>query len=451
MTQIGTVETRLDSFDPRERKAALRELVKGLPNALPGSNVNMHFHSFFSCNALGYSPTRIAWEARKAGLYAAGLCDFDVLDALEEFLAAGLMLGLRSTVNLETRAYMKEYAAVDLNSPGEPGITYVMGAGFARQPEGGSAAHRTLAGFRDKARQRNVALVDRINARLPEIAVSYEKDVLSLTPAQTATERHIVRAYVNRAGSHFQAGQLVSFWARVLAKPESDAAKLVANLTALEEAARNRLVKQGGLAYEPPSVETFPPIEDFFQWVLSCRAIPMMTWLDGMSAGESRSEELLLKCREKGAAAINIIPDRNWNIRDAAAKAAKTAKLREVVETAVKLHMPINIGTEMNKAGLPFADDLAGEALRPYREAFLAGARIFVGHTWLLRYADFPFVGAGAAAEFGGNGGGRNRFFESVGKLPPLTAPLASRLEEIGGEKALAFIRDSARAGEWKK
>ena len=132
-------------------------------------------------------------------------------------------------------------------------------------------------------------------------------------------------------------------------------------------------------------------------------------------------------------------------------KAAKTAKLREVVETAVKLHMPVNIGTEMNKAGLPFVDDLEGEALRSYREAFVSGARIFVGHTLLLRYAGFPYLGPLAAAEFGSDTGAKNRFFESVGKLPPLGERLAKRLEDTGAEKALAAIRDSARAGEWKK
>ena len=47
------------------------------------ANLNLHFHSFFSYNAEGFSPSHIAWEARKAGLYAAGLCDFDVLDGLE--------------------------------------------------------------------------------------------------------------------------------------------------------------------------------------------------------------------------------------------------------------------------------------------------------------------------------------------------------------------------------
>jgi len=146
---ITEIEERLNDFDPATRRTALEELAIG-GSALPeeGTNVNMHFHSFFSYNARDYSPSRIAWEARKAGLYAAGLCDFDVLDGLEEFLCAGATLGLRATVNLETRAYLKEYAEHDISSPGEPGVTYIMGAGFAHLPEDGSPQAEGLAGYR---------------------------------------------------------------------------------------------------------------------------------------------------------------------------------------------------------------------------------------------------------------------------------------------------------------
>ena len=98
----------------------------------------MHFHSFFSYNAEGWSPSHIAWAAHRAGLYAAGLCDFDVLDGLEEFLQAGELLALRATVNLETRAFVPEYASAEINSPGEPGVTYIMGGGYAAVPEAGT-------------------------------------------------------------------------------------------------------------------------------------------------------------------------------------------------------------------------------------------------------------------------------------------------------------------------
>jgi hypothetical protein len=104
-----SLEIKLDSFALPERQATLKTLMAMRPEAPPaGVNVNMHFHSFFSYNAKGWSPSRIAWESRKAGLYAAALCDFDVLDGMEEFIEAGLTVGLRTAVHVETRAYLKE-------------------------------------------------------------------------------------------------------------------------------------------------------------------------------------------------------------------------------------------------------------------------------------------------------------------------------------------------------
>lgn len=448
MSDQVLLEKQLDSFGPRERREALGRLMaehKGMLRAA-GTNVNMHFHSFFSYNAEGYSPSRIAWEARKARLYAAGLCDFDVLDGLEEFLQAGLMLGLRTTVDLETRTYLKEYAEVDINSPGEPGVTYIMGAGFAREPPEGSTQTKGLAGYRERARARNIALVERINPHLPDIAIDYEEDVLPLTPTGSATERHIVRAYINKAKSVFKRPTAtVEFWSKIIGRSLEETAVLFADTPALEEVVRAKLVKRGGTGYERPSVGTFPPVDEFIKWVTSCEAIPMITWLDGTSDGEKDGRTMLECMKSKGAAALNIIPDRNWNISDPEIRTVKRANLKAIVEAADGMGLPINIGTEMNRLSMPFFDDLDCEALRPYKEVFLRGACVMVGHTILLRYAGFSYISQKAEAEFGSDVSAKNAFFEAVGKLPPMDIGQAKKLEDMGEEKALASLRDAVR------
>jgi len=442
-----TLEQQLDSFRPTERREALRQLAS--PTAgrqvagTSGGNVNMHFHSFFSYNAEGWSPSHIVWASRQAGLYAAGLCDFDVLDGLEEFLQAGELLGVRATVNLETRAFVPEYAAAEINSPGEPGVTYIMGGGYATVPEAGTLQAQTLALFRSSSRQRNLDLVARINPHVPDIAVEYEQDVVPLTPSDNATERHIIRAYVNKSVAAFGDDESIAkYWAELLGKPVEDVRKMLGT-PALEEAARSKLAKRGGFGYVQPSEDTFPKVDDFVDWVLSCRAIPLVTWLDGTSEGESDAQAMLDCLTAKGCAGLNIIPDRNWNYTDAHVKALKVGKLREMVQAADAMGLPINIGTEMNKAGLPFADDLSGEVLSEFAGSFIRGAQIMVGHTILLRYAGMSYVDCDMKLER------KNAFFGAVGALPPLTSETAAKLSGAGEAAALGMIETAVRQGNW--
>ena len=97
----------------------------------PVDAVNMHCHTFFSYNGYGYSPTALAWLGRREGFQAMGIVDFDVLDGVDEFLDACETVGLRGSAGLETRVYVPEFADREINSPGEPGVCYQMGIGFA--------------------------------------------------------------------------------------------------------------------------------------------------------------------------------------------------------------------------------------------------------------------------------------------------------------------------------
>ncbi|MCF7855195.1 MAG: hypothetical protein K9N51_10400, partial [Candidatus Pacebacteria bacterium] len=89
MTESTNLLQALNSFDEATRCKSLKKLVEQNPEKPPEKPwVNMHMHSFFSFNGEGYSPSRLAWEARQTGLYAMGLCDFDVLTALPELFFA---------------------------------------------------------------------------------------------------------------------------------------------------------------------------------------------------------------------------------------------------------------------------------------------------------------------------------------------------------------------------
>ena len=163
--EVHTLEEQLNNFDPEARKAALCALAAGTPEVECWKpEVNIHFHSFFSFNAEGWSPSRIAWEAGKYGLEVAGIVDFDVLDGVDEFLEAGELLGLKATAGLESRVFVKEYADQVLNSPNEPGVYYFMAQGC---PSGAGPwpdeFAQTILRLRRIAQQRNTGVMERVN------------------------------------------------------------------------------------------------------------------------------------------------------------------------------------------------------------------------------------------------------------------------------------------------
>ena len=411
-------------------------------------NINMHIHSHFSYNAENWSPSRIARACATRGLDAAGLIDFDVLDGLDEFLAEGERLGLRTVVGVEARVFYDEFADEEIDSPGEPGVSYMAGIGFCKVPARETRAADGLQRWRDNAQKRNAELIERINPHVPQIALDYETQVVPLSPGNCPTERHIIAAYMARADEVFSGDQLTQFWLKTLGKSKEDVEALLASRTKMGDVVRARFAKRGGFGYVQPTAESFPKMSEFIDWVRDCGAIPMESWLDGTGTGEADAERLIDTSVAKGCRVLNLIPDRNWNIADREIKKMKIANLRTIVELADARNLPLCIGTEMNKAGLPFVDDLRGPVLSEFAETFYRGAMVLVGHTICGRFAEFGYLSQ-AAEETYKTMEKRNDFFALVGALPPVTVPIAAALRGAGPEKALNKINDSVRAGAW--
>ena len=394
---IARLEQQLDSFDPVQRAQALRQLADlagtGLV-ALPafGSDLNLHSHTFFSYNAYGYSPSKFAWLARKQGLAAAGIVDFDVLDGLDEFLAAGRLLGLKTLVSLESRVFVPEFATRVINSPGEPGIAYHMGVGFTSP-----GRHPFLDAMRARAAARNRDLVARVNTFTAPVTLDYERDVLPLTPAGNATERHICQAYASQ-------GQ-AAFWRGKLGDCPNDSGQLQALI-------RARTMKKGGVGYVQPGKGSFPLMTEMNRFVLDCGAIPTLTWLDGTSEGEQSIAELFEVAIAAGAAALNIIPDRNYTV---GVKDRKLQNLYDVVALAEKQQFPIIIGTEMNAPGNKFVDSFDAVELKPLLPIFRKGAHIAYAHSVLQRQAGLGYLSDWARQQFA-DAAAKNDFFEQLGR-----------------------------------
>ncbi len=413
----------LDSFDAARRESALRTRAHATQPRRPGARLgNLHAHSFFSFNCHGWSPSHYAACAADHGMAVAGLVDFDVLDGLAEFHQAGQLLNLRTVVSLETRVFVPEFADRVINSPGEPGIAYHMAVGFAAPPADPWAA-RFLQGLRSNAERRNRELVGRVNTFLDPVQLDYDADVLPLTPSGNATERHICLAYARKAAAVCGAAGLAAFWT---AKLGPEAAKLdFPEGPKLINALRARTMKKGGVGYVQPGRDSFPLMADFNRFAQQAGAIPTITWLDGTSPGEQAMEELADVAQRSGAAALNIIPDRNFTPGQ---PDQKLKNLREVLALAARRHLPVIGGTELNALGQRFVDNWEAAELAPHTAQFESGAFVAYAHTALQRAAGLGYLSGWAAGHFP-QPALRNAFYEQLGRA--LTAVTEDRLKAI--------------------
>ncbi|MCC8164818.1 MAG: hypothetical protein LIQ31_01390 [Planctomycetes bacterium] len=449
-TNVSDILLRnLDSFDPAVRLAAVKEIAREIAEGeltppAPENISNVHLHSFHSYSARGYSPSRIVWEARRRGLAVVGVNDFDVLDSLDETLAAGRTLGIRTTVSLETRSFASTYFDREVSSPGEPGILYVMGMGFARLPEPGSPAASFIASLKTQSQARNVAMLKKVNPATSPVELDYDRDVIPLTPSGNPTERHLCAAYDAKARERFPDDQaLAAYWAQVLGVDAAAAEKIIHDPAALQTTIKSKLMKKGGPGYTQPDSGSFPAVRDVFKTVRDVGAIPCLPWVDGLSVGESNPDELFDDAIRWGARIANIMPDRNWNFSDPVLKKRKLAALEKFMNAARRRHIPVAAGTELNAPGQKFVDDFDAPELAPYVADFMDAAYIVYGHTVLENAARMGLVSDWAAAAFQNDPTGANAFYARVGRLvdpyrPPAPGdiPLDATPEDILGALA---------------
>jgi hypothetical protein len=424
MKQIARLEPRLNDFDPAIRTEALAELMGLLQRgevALPPETdvVNMHCHTFFSFNAYGHSPTSLAWLGKRRGFKAMGLVDFDVLDGVDEFLDACDAVAMRGSAGIETRVFIPEYADQEINSLGEPGVCYHMCIGFtsSQVPQ---AVSGILADLSHRADKRNQGIVARVNDYLTPLIIDYERDVLPLTPAGHPTERHIVVAYVRAAERALSDPQ--AFWAERLGMPLQEMATMqtsdvrMADSPEFQNLIRARLMKRGGVGYVQPESGMFPSMADLHALATACGALPCAAWLDGTTTVERDPEAWLSFLIDQGVVALNIIPDRNWNIADPATRQRRVEKLHRVVGLAQALDLPLNVGTEMNSFGQKYVDDFDAPELAPVHAAFLEGAYFVYGHTALQRALGLGYQSGWAQAHLPSRRE-RNQFYARIGHL----------------------------------
>ena len=296
---------------------------------------------------------------------------------------------------------MPEFATLEINSPGEPGVAYNMGVGFPR-----AASHPFLTKMRVAAEKRTRGMIERVNAYLDPVKLDFDRDVAPLTPSGNATERHLCEAYERKAVETFpDPARRSAFWIERLGSAPPESAKLQGLI-------RAKTMKQGGVGYVAPDRGSFPEIAQMNRFVAEVGAIPTVTWLDGSSAGERKMDEFVDVAMASGAAALNVIPDRNYT---PGAPDDKVKNLYAVVALAERRGFPVVAGTEMNAPGQKFVDSFSSAELKPLAPAFLRSAYIVYAHSVLQRAGGLGYLSEWAKASFA-SVAAKNDFFAAAGR-----------------------------------
>jgi len=217
MSSVTELESRLSHPNKDERLAALRELMalrRADKATLPikTSYVNNHIHTVYSFSP--YTPAAAAYTAWKNGLCTAGIMDHDSIAGAHEFIEAGKIIGIATTVGFECRCKMDStpFAGRRVNNPDQDSVVYLAAHGIPHQNI--ELAQAWLTPYREKRGERNRLMVDNINKLTAKsgISLDYDRDVLPISYAHeggSVTERHILYALATKITAHVGRGQAV--------------------------------------------------------------------------------------------------------------------------------------------------------------------------------------------------------------------------------------------------
>ena len=159
--------------------------------------VNNHIHTSYSFSP--YSPTAAVYAARAEGLATCGIVDHDSIGGAREFIQAGEIVGIPTTIGIETRVSFAETLLGDrrTNNPDQVGNSYMVLHAVPHDKIETVQAY--FAPLRERRNARNKKMVERINALYAQdgVNIDFERDVLLLSQYNdggSVTERHLMLA-----------------------------------------------------------------------------------------------------------------------------------------------------------------------------------------------------------------------------------------------------------------
>ncbi len=291
---------------------------------------NNHVHTKYSFSP--YSPAKAVWAAVRAGLSTVGIVDHDAINGAEEFIKAGEILGIATTIGFEMRADWSKtsLSGKQINNPNQISNGYICAHGLPHTQI--EKADAFLSKVRNARGKRNRAMIQRLNEIIKPygISVDYEGDVLPLSYAEfggEVTERHLLFALADKMIKTFGKGQpLTDFITDRLnihlsAKQKEYMADTHSDIYDYDllNILKGNFVSQ---IYIDTTQEETPAVKDVVAFISKLGAIPTYCYLGDVVAsptGDKKAqkfeddylEDLFTVCKDIGFRAIAYMPSRN--------------------------------------------------------------------------------------------------------------------------------------------
>ncbi len=316
------------------RLEALAALVQeNITNRSPApeeaEEVNNHIHTFYSFSP--YSPAKAAWSSNQAGLGTAGIMDHDSISGAEEFIEAGRLIGLATTIGVECRCSFDGTALQGrrINNPDQDSVAYVAMHGIPHTQI--QTVKEYFRPFSEARNERNRDMIKRINERfIPwNISLDYDEDVLPLSQQPelgSITERHLLfalsRKMIERCG---RGSDLIAFLEqdlKLLLSPKAKTYLANENNPHLDYDLLGTLKSDLVQSFYIEATEECPPVKDLLAFGRKIGVVLAYAYIGDVGdsvTGDKKSQkfeddyldELFTVIKELNFQAVTYMPTRN--------------------------------------------------------------------------------------------------------------------------------------------
>ena len=282
--------------------------------------VNAHLHTPFSFSAFRDIDDALD-RAVAEKVKVVGINDFYTAEGYEEWADGCRKRGLFPLFGIEFISLNEEdqKAGLRVNDPGNPGRTYISGKGLLQPFKLSEPYASQLTNVRTEANKQVEAMCEKLNGILTAKNVGFVLDmdwIKDNLSKGSVRERHLAKAlrlkvYENSGDNPTSIKNLLEeiFDGKEL-KSDTE------NLAGVENEIRANLLKAGGSAFVPETVEAFLPMQTVCKIILAAGGIPTYPFLADDAQGnytdfERDLEHVAKQLTERGFHSVEFITTRN--------------------------------------------------------------------------------------------------------------------------------------------